>query len=214
MFTGLIETTGELVARVAAGGGQRLHIACGLPRDEIALGDSIAVDGVCLTVTAITGRGFTADVSPESLERTTLGEKPPGSPVNLERALRLGDRLGGHIVTGHIDATAMLETRRQRETFLELTFAVPSVVGQALIEKGSVAVDGVSLTVNHCSAAACTVTVIPHTLARTTLPARRPGDRVNIETDIIGKYVETFVRPYGRSRGGVTRELLEKYDFS
>ena len=156
-------------------------------------GESIAVNGVCLTARQIAGRRFLVDVSPESLSRTDLGQLVVGSVVNLERALRLSDRLGGHLVSGHIDATASIISRQPEGDFVRLSFVVPVGFGRYIIEKGSIAIDGISLTVNHCDERSFSVAIIPHTLQITTLGQRKPGDLVNIEVDLIGKYVEKLL---------------------
>lgn len=156
-------------------------------------GESIAVNGVCLTAREIRGRRFGVDVSPESLARTNLGRLAAGSVVNLERALRLSDRLGGHLVSGHVDATTPLLERRPLGDFTIFTFRVPEGLGRYIIEKGSITIDGISLTVNSIDDASFSVSIIPHTLAITTLGRLQPGDEVNIEVDLIGKYVEKLL---------------------
>ena len=213
MFTGLVEDVGTIAGTARRRGGVSLSIACGLPLHEIATGDSIAVDGVCLTVTEITGNGFMVDVSPETARRSTLGNKPGGSTVNLERALRLTDRLGGHFVTGHIDGTGRLTMRKDAGDFTRMVYTAEAAILQYIVEKGSIAVDGVSLTVNEVSADSFAVTVIPHTLAATTLGGRNEGDAVNIENDLLGKYVEKFLGRQGRKPHEITRDFLEKYNF-
>jgi len=156
-------------------------------------GESIAVNGVCLTARDIKGNSFLVDVSPETLSRTELGDLQTGSRVNLERALRLSDRLGGHLVSGHIDTQGRVEERRSEGDFTLFTFSLSRSLTKYVIEKGSVAINGVSLTVNSCQEERFTVSIIPHTLAVTTLGELQPGDRVNIEVDIIGKYVEKLL---------------------
>src|SRR5581483_3653130 len=167
------------------GDGARVTIATTRPLARLALGESIAIDGACLTVIRRDGRRFTVEVSPETLARTTLGGFEPGRRVNLERALRLGDRLGGHIVQGHVDGVGRLEAITPTGDWLAYRFTAPRSVAPYLVEKGSVAVDGVSLTVFACRAGSFTVALIPHTLKETTLGARRPGDRVNLEADVV-----------------------------
>lgn len=157
------------------------------------VGDSIATNGVCLTVTSLTGKGFTADVMPETVSRTALGELVAGSPVNLERALSLQTRLGGHIVSGHIDGTGRISDRRQDDTALWLTVECDSRLLRYIIEKGSVTLQGVSLTVARVDERQFAVSLIPHTQAATTLHQAKVGDRVNIENDIIAKYVEKLL---------------------
>jgi len=211
MFTGLIETTGVIVRSERTPGGVRLLLGSALPVAELSLGESIAVDGVCLTVTSFAEKGFTVDVSPESLAATTLGAKKNGARVNLERALKLSDRLGGHLVSGHVDGQAALLSVRRTGEFTRLEFSAPAALLSLMIVKGSVAIDGISLTINTVETSSFSVMIIPHTIEHTTLRERTPGDRVNIENDMIGKYVEKFVR--AGSAQGVTRELLGKYNF-
>jgi riboflavin synthase len=161
------------------------------------LGESIAVDGACLTVIDFRQEAFTADVSAETLGRTTLGRKAPGTSVNLERALRLGDRVGGHLVTGHIDGIAVLRAGKPEGRSIRLFFDTSDEIMRYVIEKGSVAVNGVSLTVNGVSSSGFDVNIVPHTASLTTLVGLRIGAEVNIETDLIGKYVEKMVSPWG-----------------
>ena len=213
MFTGLIEDIGKIRKIVSLRDGLEICINCGLPTQEIQLGESIAVDGACLTVTSIQPQGFCVDVSSETLERTTLGSRHTGDYVNLERALRLGDRLGGHIVTGHIDAIAMVGAREQKGEFIRLLFICPEQLLRYIVEKGSVAVDGVSLTVNAVTARDFSVMIIPHTLEKTALNAKEAGDRVNIENDIIGKYVEKLMGKRD-ANNGITLDFLTKHNFT
>ncbi len=193
MFTGLIEDVGTVRQMRRGGDGARITVATRFPMEEITMGESIAVNGICLTVVSFGGGSFCADVSPESLERSTLGELAPGAAVNLERALRLCDRLGGHMVSGHVDGVAVVIERRPDRNAVRFTFRVPSGLSRYLVEKGSVAVDGISLTVNEVGEETFGLAVIPHTLSVTTLKDLRPGGRVNIETDLIGKYVERLL---------------------
>jgi riboflavin synthase len=215
MFTGLIEDLGKIRTLRKGNDSVRLTVATDLPMEEIRLGDSIAVNGICLTVVSSGGGTFTADVSPETVNCTTLSELVPGSTVNLERALRLSDRLGGHIVTGHVDAVATVADRSQEGNALRFNFRLPLEANRYLVEKGSVAIDGISLTVNTVTDEGFSVAVIPHTLTRTTLMDKGVGARVNIETDIIGKYVERLFG--GRSadsvRSPVNIEFLAKHGF-
>ena len=215
MFTGLIEDVGRLTGLVRSGEAGRLTVTTALPTAEIRLGDSVAVNGVCLTVTLRDTAGLTFDVSPETLDRSTLGMLRSGDRVNLERALRLSDRLGGHIVTGHVDSIAVVEERREQANALVFTFRLlDPAMARYLVPKGSVAIDGISLTVNSVTGSSFSVTIIPHTAAMTTLIDRKPGDRVNIETDIIGKYVERLLSGRGGTgTGGVTLDLLARNGF-
>ena len=212
MFTGIIQDVGRLVRSDPRGGGRRLLLSTSLDTADFEPGESVSVNGVCLTVAGFRSGAFEADASPETLERSTLRDLRSGDTVNLERALRPVDRLGGHFVLGHVDGTAQLENKRTDGDFWLLRFAAPTSVTRYLVEKGSVAVDGVSLTVNGCDERGFWVAVIPHTLDRTNLPARRSGDRVNIEVDILGKYVEKFLQG-SRTSGGVTLETLARAGF-
>lgn len=212
MFTGLIEAVGTVAGIERRGAAARLSVEAPFPPAEVNLGDSIAVNGVCLTVVEIKGGTFAFDVSPETVERSAFRTLKSGSRVNLERALRLSDRLGGHIVTGHVDCVAVVAERREASGNIVFAFRIPRESARYLIGKGSVAIDGISLTVNAVSDDDFTVNVIPHTAAQTTLQAKRPGDEVNIETDIIGKYVERLLSAKGEG-GGVTLDLLAKNGF-
>ncbi len=194
MFSGIIERTGEVVALQHRRGGAELTVRSDLR--GLRLGESVAINGACMTVTRHRGRAFSVDVSPESLRRTTLGDLRPGSLVNLERSLRLGDRLSGHLVFGHVDAVGRVQAIRPEGDSALYSFSIPAAMAPFLVEKGSVAVDGVSLTVFDCHARSFTVAVIPHTAAVTTLGIRQPGDRVNLESDMLARYVARVVRAY------------------
>lgn len=215
MFTGLIEDLGTVRELRKGSDSARLSVTTAIPMDELELGESIAVNGICLTVTSFGGGSFTADVSPETLGRSNLGALLPGSRVNLERALRLGDRLGGHWVSGHVDAVGTLEQAQRDGNAWRLTFRLPAEVNRYVVEKGSVAIDGISLTVNSVGDETFSVAIIPHTLALTTLKEAKVGARVNIETDILGKYVERLLGrfPRGESRAPVDLEFLAKHGF-
>ncbi|RNC68616.1 MAG: riboflavin synthase [Desulfuromonadales bacterium] len=215
MFTGLIEDVGFFRRIERTGAAARLTATTSLSLESVAIGDSVAVNGACLTVVAKKGGDLTFDVSPETLERTTLGTIGSGAPLNLERALRMGDRLGGHIVTGHVDCIATVVERREVSGNILFTFRIPRESARYFVAKGSVAIDGISLTVNTVSDDSFTVNIIPLTAVKTTLLVRRAGDRVNIETDILGKYVERLLgfTHKGANDGGVTLELLAKNGF-
>ena len=217
MFTGLIEGTGKLKTVEPRGKDMRLSIQASFDLEGFQTGESVAVDGVCLTAVSWQARAFTVDVSQETLSRSTLGQRSAGDEVNLERALRLGDRLGGHLVNGHVDGKARVMARKQRGDSLVFTFEVVAELGRYIIEKGSVAVNGVSLTVNRCDEQSFDVNIVPHTARWTTIGTWRVGDEVNIEVDIIGKYVERFVRTMQESdspsTGGVDRGFLAKHGF-
>jgi riboflavin synthase len=189
-----------------------LAVETRLDTASFALGESVAVDGVCLTVAAVAPGRFDADVSPETLRRATLGGLEVGAPVNLERALRPVDRLGGHFVLGHVDGTGVVRQRRPQGEFEEISFRAPPEVRRYLVEKGSVAVSGVSLTVFACDPEGFSVAVIPHTLERTTLAGCRGGDGVNLEADILGKYVEKLLSG-GREAPGLNMETLARSGF-
>ena len=190
MFTGLVQGKGTLLNKRPAGGGMVFTIEADFDLSEPEEGESIACNGVCLTAKDIQGRRFSVDVSPESLSRTNLGKKAAGATLNLERALRLSDRLGGHLVSGHVDAVAKVSERKPEGDFTRFTFAIPSKISRYIIEKGSITIDGISLTVNSCDETSFSVAIIPHTLQVTTLGELHQGDGVNIEVDLIGKYVE------------------------
>ena len=177
------------------GGGVGFDFTSGVDLPDPEEGESIAISGVCLTAYNISGRSFSADVSPETLSRTILGGLGPGSSVNLERALRLSDRLGGHLVSGHVDCLGEVKERKKTGDYTLFTFSFPGQYERYVVEKGSIAIDGISLTVNSVSPAAFEVSIIPHTLQVTTLGDLRPGSKVNIEVDIIGKYVEKMLSP-------------------
>ncbi len=217
MFTGIVQGLGTVKSVKKMAEGSVLAIAPDFVLEDPEEGESIAVNGVCLTATTISGDFFTADVSPETLSRSTLGELGPGSRVNLERALRLSDRLGGHIVSGHIDCTGQVLERKELRQFTLFRFRIDAKYDRYLIEKGSVTIDGISLTVNSCTSGEFSVAIIPHTLSITTLGFRKVGDRVNIEVDVIGKYVEKLLQggmdAGAAGEGSLDTEFLAKYGF-
>jgi riboflavin synthase len=213
MFTGLIEDVGRVVRLERRGKAACLAVSTALPATGFSLGDSVAVNGVCLTVTSIEGAQLSFDVSPETLGRSSLGRLSAGAAVNLERALRLSDRLGGHIVTGHIDCMASVAGRREESGNTIFSFTIPAEMSRYVIDKGSVAIDGISLTVNSASDSGFTVNIIPHTAEKTTLKLRKPGDMVNIETDIIGRYVERLLGGKTAAPGGLTLQGLMENGF-
>jgi riboflavin synthase len=219
MFTGLIEGTGTLLRTERLGPDSRMVIRADFRMENIVLGESIAVDGACLSVIECRREVFTADVSTETLNRTTLGGKVPGSRLNLERALRFGERLGGHLVSGHVDGLAVLKERKAEGRSLRLFFEAPAEIMRYVIEKGSIAVNGISLTVNGVSNAGFDVNIVPITASQTALTDLQPGGEVNIETDLIGKYVEKMVRSWGRppekteGKNTIDFDFLKKHGF-
>ncbi len=193
MFTGLVESLGLLERVDDEAEGRRLAIRWPGLNETLALGESIAVNGCCLTVVSALGELFEVQAGPETLLRTNLGAKQPGDRVNLERSLRVGDRLGGHFVQGHVDTTAELVERRTEGQWEFLRFAFDPAWSRLMVEKGSIAVDGVSLTLVEAAHSHFSIMLIPHTLSVTTLGALKPGDRVNLETDMLAKHVERLM---------------------
>ena len=211
MFTGIIEEIGHVKSLHRGAKSFTLEVEADVVMQGTQVGDSIATNGVCLTVTSLTGHGFTADVMPETVQRTALGELKAGSPVNLERALSLQTRLGGHIVSGHIDGTGRIADRRQDDNALWLTVECDSRLLRYIIEKGSITIQGVSLTVARVDSKSFAVSLIPHTQAATTLHAARIGDLVNLENDIIAKYVEKLLGKAPSEEG--IMDKLKQYGF-
>lgn len=209
MFTGIIQALGTVKALARKGQDAMLEIETGITQAETRIGDSISVNGACLTVTKLGGRGFTADVSAETLNRTTIGGLKRGDRVNLEKSLRVSDLLGGHLVLGHVDGVGKIVERTSKSNSIIFGIEIESGLARYIVEKGSVAVDGISLTVNRCAAGRFHINIIPLTAAETTLGFRNNGDRVNIETDIIGKYVERFLKP----EKGVDLNFLAEHGF-
>ena len=198
MFTGLIEDVGRVGALTRKRGSAILTVETKLAARAMALGASVAVNGACLTVVKKLKGAFTVDVSPETLARTNLAQLERGNLVNLEQSMRLQERLGGHLVTGHVDGVATVESIRKQGEFIIFDFRLPVRLGAFLVAKGSVAVDGISLTVNACRRDGFSVAIIPFTLRHTNLQARSLGDKVNVETDLIGKYVHSFMSRRGK----------------
>ncbi len=216
MFTGIIQGLGTIITIKYSGRGVVFSIKPDFILEEPQVGESIAVSGVCLTATSISSDSFNADVSPETLSRSTLGRLQPGDKVNLERALRLSDRLGGHIVSGHVDGVGRIVEKRVLSQFNLYTISVPKGLDRYIIEKGSVTVDGISLTVNSCGSSRFQVAVIPHTAKITTMGLRNIGDNVNIEVDVIGKYIEKLLvsdKSGEQPRSGIDQALLARYGF-
>jgi riboflavin synthase len=203
MFTGIVAELGEVAEIERRGDAARLTIRGST--DDVSAGESIAVSGVCLTVTGILDGTFTADVMGETLDRSSLGALQPGAPVNLERSVRLADRLGGHLVQGHVDATGVIVSRSPAEHWDQVRISLPAAISRYVVHKGSIAVDGISLTVSALGPPAAEPTgaggdtwfevcLIPETLKRTTMGTRQPGDIVNLEVDVIAKYTERLLR--------------------
>ena len=190
MFTGLVESMGQVTQLIPEGPGVRLTVKCPIVSDGVALGASISINGCCLTVIAIDGEQLSFEAGEETLSKTNLGKLKQGSLVNLERSLQVGDRLGGHFVSGHVDAVGTVDQRIDDEDWSTIFFKVPSRLTKQMASKGSVAVDGISLTLVDVEAERFSVALIPHTLDVTTLGQRKVGDQVNIETDLLAKYVE------------------------
>lgn len=220
MFTGIIEGLGTVSSISPSGRGSRFTITSDFDLTDTRIGDSIAVNGACLTAVTLDGRRFTVDVSPETLNRTVLGRLKIADRVNLERALRLSDRLDGHLVSGHVDGIGVLRERKTVANAIIMVYRVPASLARYMIEKGSVAVDGTSLTINRCDEASFEVSIIPHTAGMTTISHKKIGDAVNIETDLIGKYVERFVidraDEAGKKKpadGGIDTAFLAKTGF-
>lgn len=211
MFTGIIEAVGNIRDVKGTEGGLSLQVSVPPSFDDVKIGDSIAVSGVCLTAKSVSGGGFIADISAETMRKTAFGRLRAGVKVNLERALRLSDRLGGHIVTGHIDGTARLKARRDEGESVKLTFSLGNELLRYVISKGSIAIDGISLTVNEVWSDGFSVNVIPHTAQNTTILYKKAGDEVNIEVDIIGKYVERLLE--NGKEGRINRSFLAEHGF-
>ncbi|MEK7238280.1 MAG: riboflavin synthase [Nitrospirota bacterium] len=210
MFTGLIENIGTVSSIKRAGGGLKISI-CPESAIELQIGDSVSINGVCLTVVE-TGRDIAFEVSPETLRNTNLGELKVNDKVNIERALRLSDRLGGHLVTGHIDGIGVTIDKRQEGDYTFYTFETPPKILRYTVKKGSIAVDGISLTVIGLDMKSFTVAIIPHTLTATNIGGKGIGDKVNLEVDIIGKYVEKFVSKQNNDPS--LMELLKEKGFT
>jgi len=213
MFTGLVEGMGEIASLTPMAAGLRLTVKTSFAAAELTLGESVALNGACLTVVALDSPRVSFEVSPETLACTTFPLKKVGDRVNLERSLRLGDRLGGHLVTGHVDGVGVLRERRQGPDHFQLKIEMPPALSRFVIEKGSIAVDGVSLTVNACQGHTFSVNIIPFTAQKTTLAALKVGGRVNLETDLIGKYVARLLGKDSPPGQGVTAELLARHGF-
>jgi riboflavin synthase len=194
MFTGIIEGLGTITGIQSSGKGSSFSLTADFSLGGTRIGDSIAVNGACLTAVQVEGKYFKVDVAPETLSLTNLGNAKVGERVNLERALSLSGRLDGHLVSGHIDGTGTIKSRQNMGNAIIVSFTIPEAIAYYMIRKGSVAVDGTSLTINDCQSDGFSVSIIPHTAALTTVGFKKLGEKVNIETDMIGKYVERFVK--------------------
>ena len=213
MFTGIIEDKGKVLRIEYRGQEMRLTIELPPHLTELQLGDSININGVCLTVVNKKEQEIELDLSQETLQKSILGEVKEGSQVNLERALRLVDRLGGHIVTGHIDGIGVIVEKRKQRDFLQLRIRVPESVSRYVVQKGSITIDGMSLTVNEYQGGEIQMTLIPYTIEKTTLMDKKVGDRVNVETDILGKYVEKLLDRGDKKSGQVDLSFLKEHGF-
>ena len=220
MFTGIVEELGRINSIAIHGKSGQLSIKAKKVLENTKIGDSIAVNGVCLTVTSLSPDGFTADIMAETVRRSSFGKSQLGDPVNLERAMAADGRFGGHIVAGHIDDTGIISSVEKEENAVWLTITTSPEILKYTIEKGSIAIDGVSLTVAYVDNTCFKVSIIPHTIDKTALHAKRVGDIVNLENDMVGKYVEKLLlfgnsssQSTNNSGSTLTMEMLEKYDF-
>ncbi len=214
MFTGIIEETGAVARIDALAAGARLEIRCRVVLADSEPGASIAVNGVCLTATSLTPESFLADVSPETLSRSTLGALHVGTPVNLERPLSPSSRLGGHLVQGHVDGTGeFLSLDAVGDGNWWLTVRIPDELDRYVVEKGSIAIDGISLTVASIEAGVLAATIVPHTYTSTALGSHQPGDRVNLECDILAKYVEKLLGTTREQKSTLTMEKLRELGY-
>lgn len=210
MFTGLIENIGTIERTARVGDDVTLEISCGFPMEDVVLGESIAVNGVCLTVTGMTDRSFTADASVETMRVTALGRLKNGSSVHLERALRVGDRLGGHFVQGHVDGVGRIVRMVRDGKATQIWVDVPGDLAPEVVPKGSITIDGISLTVNEIAGTTLRVTIVPHTETATLLTTYAAGHAVNVETDVIGKHVRRLL---GLDSGGV-EDVLKRFGYT
>ena len=217
MFTGLVEELGKVKTIEKGAKSVRITIAAKKVLEDVKLGDSIAVNGTCLTAVDFDSTYFTADVMPETVNKTVLAHLRPGDLVNLERTLRLGDRFGGHMVSGHVDSVGKIIAKDQNDIAIIVKISITPETGRYIIKKGSIAIDGISLTVVEATDTWFSVSLIPHTAKMTTLGYKRVGDSVNLETDIIGKYVEKLLMPKSSEptppKSGITMDFLAQHGF-
>ncbi|MCF8092951.1 MAG: riboflavin synthase [Desulfotignum sp.] len=218
MFTGIIESLGTIQRVISRGEGKMLQIGCDLDLTNTRIGDSIAVNGACLTAVSLEKQSFSVDMAPETVARTTFKKAAPGMRVNVERAMQLLSRIDGHLVSGHIDGTGTITHMQKKSNAIVLTISTDPQLAGEMIEKGSVAVDGISLTINQCTDTGFGVSIIPHTAGLTTIGLKQAGDMVNIETDMIGKYVRKFLTQNaaavpGKGKSDISMALLAKNGF-
>jgi riboflavin synthase len=214
MFTGIVEEMGAVKTVERTLAGARLRVLASTVMDDLGIGDSVSVNGACLTVVSREEREFAVDVSTETLSVTSLGGLAPGAPVNLERAMKIHQRIGGHLVSGHVDAIGAIRSRRQDGNTLVITIEAPKEILRYCVPKGSITVDGISLTINELTDRSFGVAIIPHTAKVTTLGLKQPGDAVNLEVDLIGKYVERLLQERGqlppKAAPVIDKEYLQK----
>ncbi len=213
MFTGIVEGTGRVSRIESKGQEKRMTLELPPHLTEVQLGDSININGVCLTVTQKNDQRVKVDLSPETLQRTALDGLKEGDRVNVERALRLSDRLGGHIVTGHIDGIGDIVEKKEEGGFVQLRIRIPESVARYVVRKGSIAIDGISVTVNEYKEEEIEVTLIPYTIDKTALIQKKVGDKINLEGDILGKYVEKFMNPGIQEPRRIDLGFLEEHGF-
>jgi len=213
MFTGIIEDKGKVLRIEYRGQEKKLTIELPFYLTEVQLGDSINLNGVCLTVVKKKEQTIELDLSQETLQKTVLGELKEGDQVNLERALKLTDRFGGHIVTGHVDGIGVIVEKRKERDFLQLRIRIPESASRYAVQKGSIAIDGISLTVNEYQGGEIEITLIPYTIEKTTLMDKEVGDRVNVEADILGKSVEKLLDRGNKKSGQVDLSFLKEHGF-
>ena len=211
MFTGIVEEMGAIMSIDKTLAGTRMTILASAVMDDLKIGDSISVNGACLTVVSKTDRNFSVEVSPETLSVTTLGQFTAGSPLNLERAMKLNERLGGHLVAGHVDGVGTIRSRQQDGNAILFSIEVQPEILRHCILKGSITVDGISLTINHVTDRGFTVSIIPHTAKVTTLGLKQVGDQVNLESDLVGKYVERLLQERGQIPAKPTPVIDKEY---
>jgi riboflavin synthase len=209
MFTGIIQGLGNVKRLTAKGADAVIEIDTAIDLKDVSIGDSIAVSGACLTVTSKTEKSFSADVSAETIAKTTLGRLHAGDKINLEKSIRVGGFIGGHFVLGHVDSTGRILSKTQKSGSVILAVEISDPLAKQIVEKGSVAIDGISLTVNKLEKGRFYVNIIPHTAANTTLLTKKEGDMVNIETDVLGKYVEKLLH----SGRGIDKDFLTEHGF-